>query len=863
MSNEICFILRVILLLSTPVHARYCSKYTRALDVVFLLDSGPDISDDDWNSMTQLARDASYQLYASTFGTHVAQVQFSSNTSIVHGLGTDWQVSFTRPESFETGRNLADALDTTRRLVLNNTNGDRPEVPDVIVPVTHGLSDDKSSAISQARGLKAEGIRIIPVGVTNTQVDLLRGELRDISTDPEDVDSLMLINRNYFSTVLSYLIREICSNRVEAANESLRLADGTSNTGRLECYINEEWVTVCSAGWTNVNTKTACEQLGFPAGLSMYTRNQTFYHRRVGVANIKCGGNETNLFNCPQDSLFHIDPSCDHQQDVFLHCLCGECNDYNPADNVRLADGTSISGRLEVFSPGLGWGGVCNIGWTAFNTRVACRQLGFLDGAGNYQRNRNPSITPMLLTLMLFHVSCFGYERTLFDCKHTAMSVQTCTIPVNIRCECHDCIEFLLQAPQQKDAMTQSTVSFEWHMRHNVSAFEFLFLSQKNPQTLMYVEEGKVIKEHTRFRNRIQLTNIDYETVGFNLADITIADMGMYTLHVPNLLLDSKAILIVTDFAVVPDPVVYREINDRVVLSWDLTALRQIPDINHEILLTTPATGRVHIGYYYTHWLIDNSHRHTVPEPMDTLHPTIIINKLTTKDVGNYGVEVALTSSVYQWLNFSWQFATNLYIDDNMTDFMVSDSTTHRVILADADYCGNVPMIVGITVLGILLGISVLLNIGLIYACGKRNEEIQKLISSGPNFDQRQDQLHQLDRRDCRQLSDPEEDFNDDRYHETNNDDLSDLSMPPTEGDKRVINVGQRQDQLHESKATPRKANRRRGDFSDSYEEITIEDSYQNMRPVPVPSQEDEEDEDESLSPMYTSPRKPPPPIPT
>ena len=180
MSSEVCLILCVILLLSTPVQLRYCSRHTRAQDVVFILDSSPDISDEEWNLMTRLSRDAAYQLHASTFGTHVTQVRFSGNTSVVHGLDTELQVSYDRPESFQTGRNLSDALDATRRLVLNNMDGDRPEAPDVIVLVINGLSDDKSSAISEATALKSEGIRMIAVGVASSQVDELTEELREI-----------------------------------------------------------------------------------------------------------------------------------------------------------------------------------------------------------------------------------------------------------------------------------------------------------------------------------------------------------------------------------------------------------------------------------------------------------------------------------------------------------------------------------------------------------------------------------------------------------------------------------------------------------------------------------------------------------
>jgi len=441
MSNEVCLILYFTILLSTQVQSRNC---TRALDVVFVLDADPDVPDDDWNLMTTLSRDVAHHLHPSTHGSHVALVQFAGNTSVVHGLNTEIMIG-NRSESFQTGRNLSDAIDKTRRLVLNSMDGDRPEVPDMIVLITHGLSGVKADAVTEASRVKSEGIRIITVGITSSEVDELREELREIATDPDDVNNLMLIGRNYYSAVLSTLVQTICRNRVEAANESVRLVDGTSHTGRLEAYVQDEWVTVCSNGWNNINTRIACKLLGFPDGQSMYTVNQTFYHRRTGVANVQCTGKESNLLHCPHDPFFHIDSSCDHQRDVFLRCLCGDCDDYIPRDNLRLADRTPVSGRLEVFSPGIGWGGVCNSGWTTLNTRVACRQLGFLDGAGTYQLRHIQSIT-----FALFGVRCSGNESSLFDCAYSVTSTGSCTDPTNIQCECNKCPGVLLQEPQQK-----------------------------------------------------------------------------------------------------------------------------------------------------------------------------------------------------------------------------------------------------------------------------------------------------------------------------------------------------------------------------------------------------------------------------
>ena len=767
MSNEVRLILYFILLLPTPVHLGACS---RALDVVFVLDAGPGIPDAEWKLMTDLSRDVAYDLHPSTYGSHVALIQFSGNTSVVHGL-TDVLVTSDRSEFLQTGRNLSDAVDTTRRLVLNNMEGDRPEVPDVIVLIINGLVDDRGSAVQEATRVKSDGIRVITVGVTNTQVDQLREELREIATDPEDVESLMLINRNYYSSVRKVLKETVCRNRVEATDGNLRLVDGTSNTGRLEVYTNEEWVTVCSTGWTQVNTRVACKQLGFPDGHSMHTMNQISYYRRIGVANINCTDNDTVLLQCSHDPPFHIDASCDHRRDVFIRCLCGDCNDYIPKDNVRLADRTSISGRLEVFSPRLGWGGVCSSGWTSSNTRVACRQLGFLDEAGAYLRSDKQSTT-----FVLFHVNCSGNETSLFNCEYITASAESCIDPIHIRCQCINCLQLLLEAPGQKHAMTQSTAVFEWRLKTNISSFEILFLSQKNPQTLMYVDEGKVVKMNSRFEHRIHSAvyqsihrnraarpieineqfetrntestenntkfldiqliddHDDYATVGFNLTNITAADMGIYSLHVPTLLVDSKAILIVTDFAVglVPDRVVRHQVHDRVTLSWDLTALRRLRDVDHDIFLTTPATGRLHLEYYYTSWLRDNPRRHVVPQPADRIQPTLVIDDVTVKDAGNYVIDVSLTSSVHQWLNHSWQYETFLAVDHGPIDATGPSQTNHV----------NAPL--AAIVLAVLLGLSIIVIIVLLYMCRKRGTKMRELeseVSSRNEMERRQQRV--------------------------------------------------------------------------------------------------------------------------
>ncbi|EFJ44985.1 hypothetical protein VOLCADRAFT_37783, partial [Volvox carteri f. nagariensis] len=92
---------------------------------------------------------------------------------------------------------------------------------------------------------------------------------------------------------------------------------------------------------------------------------------------------------------------------------------------VRLAGGSSTSGRLEVCSNAGLWGTVCDSGWSDVDASVACRQLGFARGVAAAP-NSFPSGAADQLVL-LSDVACTGSETLLSSCNsRNASAIQGC-----------------------------------------------------------------------------------------------------------------------------------------------------------------------------------------------------------------------------------------------------------------------------------------------------------------------------------------------------------------------------------------------------------------------------------------------------
>ena len=113
----------------------------------------------------------------------------------------------------------------------------------------------------------------------------------------------------------------------------VRLIGLTANEGRLEVFHNGVWGTVCKYGWTFLNSRTACHNLGYFSGTHKLTSNlphalSSPQDQPIWLDLVKCSLFDDSLKTCSHRGWgVH---SCLHSDDVYLSCT----TDVRPSECV-------------------------------------------------------------------------------------------------------------------------------------------------------------------------------------------------------------------------------------------------------------------------------------------------------------------------------------------------------------------------------------------------------------------------------------------------------------------------------------------------------------------------------------------------
>jgi len=152
-------------------------------DLAFLVDTSgsirdknpPDHSYDNFNIILNFITNILDRLPLGFNDTRVAEVTFSTTAQVYFELNTFYNAS--RAQLYTAIRaspyqgsytNTSGALRLLRTDVFTLQNGDRPDVPNVCIIITDGLSNiDSNETIPEAVLDRASGVTIYSIGVTN------------------------------------------------------------------------------------------------------------------------------------------------------------------------------------------------------------------------------------------------------------------------------------------------------------------------------------------------------------------------------------------------------------------------------------------------------------------------------------------------------------------------------------------------------------------------------------------------------------------------------------------------------------------------------------------------------------------------
>uniref|UniRef100_A0A3B3VQE3 Neurotrypsin n=1 Tax=Poecilia latipinna TaxID=48699 RepID=A0A3B3VQE3_9TELE len=191
------------------------------------------------------------------------------------------------------------------------------------------------------------------------------------------------------------------------------VGSSSSDSGRVEVYLNGQWGAVCNSHWTDRDATVICRQLGLGdigTGLQLSqfgSGSGLFHYERLG-----CRGDEDALSKCRSRTF--VTGDCSHGNEAAVVCS---------GPPLRLVGSEEdFEGRVEVFHAGR-WGSVCDDQWDDRDAEVVCRQLGYGGVAKAWSwAHFGQGSGPILLDAM----KCTGNELFLDQCPHSDWEQHNC-----------------------------------------------------------------------------------------------------------------------------------------------------------------------------------------------------------------------------------------------------------------------------------------------------------------------------------------------------------------------------------------------------------------------------------------------------
>ncbi|XP_052778428.1 uncharacterized protein LOC128215858 [Mya arenaria] len=189
-----------------------CECGSALADIVFVLDSSESVDLSNWGKLLTFVEDIIASADVDTGKTRIGLETYRHNVTVEFHLDehirTQNMIDHVMGIPYVRGStNTADAIENMFDVMFSPKYGDRPNVPNIAIVITDGLSDDSESTMEAAELAKAEGIHIYAIAVGLK----VSAELRAIASDPwkqnlftlENFDDLVSLRAQMFDAIAS------------------------------------------------------------------------------------------------------------------------------------------------------------------------------------------------------------------------------------------------------------------------------------------------------------------------------------------------------------------------------------------------------------------------------------------------------------------------------------------------------------------------------------------------------------------------------------------------------------------------------------------------------------------------------------
>jgi Mg-chelatase subunit ChlD len=185
------------------------------VDLVFVLDASTSVTEPNFGVMKDFIKYFLYNAAIDNGNVRVGIIIYSTDDHLQFNLNS-YQDKLSMYDAIEAipythgSTNTADALKTMRTEMFTPANGDRPDIPNVAIVVTDGVSNINSRrTIPEAEQARAEGIHIYAIGIGLTDTT----ELDGIASKPVDENRFSVKEFSELQDLRSKVFAALCASK--------------------------------------------------------------------------------------------------------------------------------------------------------------------------------------------------------------------------------------------------------------------------------------------------------------------------------------------------------------------------------------------------------------------------------------------------------------------------------------------------------------------------------------------------------------------------------------------------------------------------------------------------------------------------